>query len=190
MGGTGRIVTPPLLARARVLLAEGKVVGVPTDTVYGLAARRSATEALFRLKGRPPEKAIPVLVGSIAQARRLAVFTSSAQRLADAHWPGPITLVLATQPGAGTEARQTIGLRMPNHPLTVELLTIGGPLAVTSANPSGGTPARSDREAREMFGDQIELYLPGVCPGGVASTVIEILPDHDPKVLRPGPITL
>ena len=183
-------MTPPLLARARVLLAEGKVVGVPTDTVYGLAARRSATKALFQLKGRPSEKAIPVLVASIADAERLAVFPPVARQLAHDHWPGPLTLVLATQPGAGTEARQTIGLRMPNHPLTVELLTIGGPLAVTSANLSGGTPARSDREAREMFGDQVELYLPGVCPGRAASTVIEVLPDHPPRVLRAGPVTL
>ena len=183
-------MTPPLLARARVLLAEGKVVGVPTDTVYGLAARRSATEALFRLKGRPSEKAIPVLVGSIAQARRLAVFTSSAQRLADAHWPGPLTLVMGVRSEAEENAERTIGLRMPDHPLILDLLALCGPLAVTSANRSGESPARSDLQAQGTFGDQIALYLPGVCPGGVASTVIEVLTNRDPRVLRAGPVSL
>ncbi len=179
-----------LLERACTILAEGKVVGVPTDTVYGLATRRSARKQLFQLKGRPPSKAIPVLVGTMADGERLAVFPPAARQLAHEHWPGPLTLVLAIRPGVGTEARQTIGLRMPNHPLTVELLTTGGPLTVTSANLSGGAPARSDREAREMFGDQVELYLPGVCPGGAASTVIEVLPDHPPRVLRAGPVPL
>ena len=133
-------MTPPLLARARVLLAEGKVVGVPTDTVYGLATRRSATKGLFQLKGRPSEKAIPVLVASMADAERLAVFPPTARQLAHDHWPGPLTLVLATKPGGATEARQTVGLRMPNHPLTVELLTIGGPTRRHFCKPIGRHP--------------------------------------------------
>ncbi len=183
-------MSSPLLARACAILAEGKVVGVPTDTVYGLATRRSARKQLFQLKGRPSGKAIPVLVGTMADAEGLAVFPPIARRLAQFHWPGPLTLVLAVRPEVGTEARGTIGLRMPNHPLTRKLLTLGVPLAVTSANPSGGAPARSDEEAREMFGDNVELYLPGVCPGGAASTVIEVLTNQNPRVLRAGPVTL
>lgn len=183
-------MTSRLLARAGTLLTEGKVVGVPTDTVYGLATRRSATEALFRLKGRPPDKAIPVLVGSVAQARRLAVFTPTAERLADAHWPGPLTLVMGVRSEGKKSEETTVGLRMPDHPVILDLLAEWGPLAVTSANRSGENPAKSDLQAREIFGGQVEVYLPGVCPGGVASTVIAAMPGRDPRILRPGPITL
>lgn len=181
-------MTPPLATRARVLLTEGKVVGIPTDTVYGLAAHRWAQSELFRLKDRPADKAIPVLVGSMADALSSAAFPATARQLADAHWPGPLTLVLAVKPGAGNPDGLTIGLRMPDHPLTLDLLTLCGPLAVTSANRSGGVPALSDGEAQNTFGDQVEIYLPGICPGGVASTVIEVLPGQDPRILRAGPI--
>ena len=179
-----------LLDRARVLLAEGKVVGVPTDTVYGLAARLSAQQELFEVKGRPPEKAIAVLVGSVADALELAAFPPVARELADAHWPGPLTLVLSAERSTVDNGPKTVGLRMPDHPLALELLDLCGPLAVTSANRSGDSPAHSHTQARDIFGDRIELYLPGVCPGGVASTVIEALANCDPKVLRPGPVSL
>ena len=176
-------MSSPLLARAGDLLAEGRAVGVPTDTVYGLAAQRWATPELFRLKGRPGDKAIPVLVGSVADAQRLAVFTSVARRLAHRHWPGPLTLVLAA-------GGNTIGVRMPDHPSMLDLLSITGPLAVTSANRSGEPPALSARDAQQIFGEEVPCYLPGVCPGGVSSTVIEALPGRAPRVLRPGPVTL
>ena len=172
------------------MLAEGKAVGVPTDTVYGLATHHWAQQELFRLKGRPADKAIPVLVGSIDDALSIAVFPPIARELAEAHWPGPLTLVLAVENSDGNRSGNTVGLRMPDHHLTLELLDLCGPLAVTSANRSGGSPARSDREAQEVFGAQVEVYLPGVCPGGLASTVIEALPGRDPRILRTGPVTL
>lgn len=183
-------MTSPLLARARDLLARGKVVGVPTDTVYGLAAHHSTQRELSLLKGRPAGKPIPVLVGSVADADRLAVFPPVARELAAAHWPGPLTLVLAARNPDGDHGGPTVGLRMPDHPLTLELLDQCGPLAVTSANRSGDAPARSDREAQGIFGEEIEFYLPGVCPGGVASTVIRVLPGREPDVLRAGPVSL
>ncbi len=183
-------MTNPLLGRARQLLAEGRVVGIPTDTVYGLAAHLPAQRALFEVKGRPPEKAIAVLVGSVADALQMAVFPPVARQLADAHWPGPLTLVLTSRGSAVNSGPETVGLRMPDHPVALELLNLCGPLAVTSANRSGDSPAHSHREAQDIFGDRIELYLPGECPGGVASTVIEALADCDPKVLRPGPVSL
>ena len=181
-------MTPLPLARARDLLADGRAVGVPTDTVYGLATHHSAQQELFRLKGRPAGKPIPVLVGSVTDALDLAVFPPLARQLAEAHWPGPLTLVLATRSDA--DLAPTVGLRMPDHPLTLELLNLCGPLTVTSANRSGQPPARSDHEARAIFGAEIEVYLPGVCPGGVASTVIETLPDQPLRVLREGPVGL
>ena len=183
-------MTTPPLARARALLAEGKVVGLPTDTVYGLATHLSAQQELFEVKGRPPEKAIAVLVGSVADALELAVFPPIARDLADTHWPGPLTLVLSSRSSTVDNGPKTVGLRMPDHPLSLELLNLCGPLAVTSANRSGDPPAHSHTQAREIFGGRIELYLPGVCPGGVASTVIEALVNRDPRVLRPGPISL
>ena len=183
-------MTTPLLARARAVLAEGKVVGVPTDTVYGLATRFSSQQKLFEVKGRPPEKAIAVLVGSVADALELAVFPPVARELADAHWPGPLTLVLSSRSSTVENCRKTVGIRMPDHTLALDLLNLCGPLAVTSANRSGDSPAHSDLQAQDIFGDRIELYLPGVCPGGVASTVIEVLTNRDPRVLRPGPINL
>lgn len=183
-------MTSPLLARARALLAEGKVVGMPTDTVYGLAAHLSAQQELFEVKGRPPEKAIAVLVGSVADALGLAVFPPVARELADLHWPGPLTLVLSARRPRADNGPKTVGLRMPDHPLALELLELCGPLAVTSANRSGDSPAHSHLEAQDIFGDRMELYLPGVCPGGVASTVIEILPGRPPLILREGPLSL
>lgn len=183
-------MTSSLLVRVGALLAEGTVVGTPTDTVYGLAAHRWAQSELFRLKGRPADKAIPVLVGSVTDAVDLAVFPALAQELAESHWPGPLTLVLAVRRADGYQGGHTVGIRMPDHPLTLDLLNLCGPLAVTSANRSGDPPARSDHEAREIFGVQVGHYLPGVCPGGVASTVIEALPDRNPRILREGPVTL
>ncbi|MDE0130707.1 MAG: L-threonylcarbamoyladenylate synthase [bacterium] len=183
-------MTTRLLDRARALLAEGKVVGVPTDTVYGLATHLSAQQELFAVKGRPPDKAIAVLVGSVADAMEMALFPRVARELADAHWPGPLTLVVSSKGSTEEDGPTTVGLRMPDHPVALELLNLCGPLAVTSANRSGDSPAHSHVEARDVFGDRIELYLPGLCPGGVASTVIEALANRQPKVLRPGPISL
>lgn len=177
-------MTSSPIARACAVLDEGRAVGVPTDTVYGIAARRCAQRELFRLKGRPEGKAIPILVGSAADAERLAIFTPVARRLASRHWPGPLTLVLAA------DGENTIGVRMPDHPSILQLLSATGPLAVTSANRSGQPPALSERQARLVFGEEITLYLPGECPGGVSSTVIESLPDRALRILRPGPVTL
>ena len=183
-------MTSSLIARACRVLDQGKAVGVPTDTVYGLAAHRWAQRELFRLKGRPDDKPIPVLVGSVADAQRLAVFTPLARRLARQHWPGPVTLVLEAQAEASQPGAETIGIRMPDQPLALDLLQRCGPLAVTSANLSDQAPAGSDLQAREIFEAGVEIYLPGVCPGGVASTVIESLPGRKPRVLRAGPVSL
>ncbi len=183
-------MTSSLIARACRVLDQGKAVGVPTDTVYGLAAHRWAQRELFRLKGRPDDKPIPVLVGSVADAEGLAVFTPLARRLAEQHWPGAVTLVLAAQDDVSQPGAETIGLRMPDQPLALDLLQRCGPLAVTSANISDQAPAGSDLQAREVFGAGVKIYLPGVCSGGVASTVIESLPGRKPRVLRAGPVSL
>jgi tRNA threonylcarbamoyl adenosine modification protein (Sua5/YciO/YrdC/YwlC family) len=175
-------------------LKQGRVVGVPTDTLYGLAVdpfNQDALGRVFELKGRPGVKPLAILVASIDQAMSLAMFTDRALDLADEHWPGALTLVvprLDTAPDwLGDHGRRTIGLRCPDHPVALELLAESGPLAVTSANLTGGTAALDDDEARALFGDDVAVYLEGEAPGGRASTIID-LTEPDPLVLRKGPV--
>jgi tRNA threonylcarbamoyl adenosine modification protein (Sua5/YciO/YrdC/YwlC family) len=176
-------------------LREGEIVGVPTDTLYGLAAdpyRQDALETIFVLKGRPQVKPLAILVASIEQAIDLAMFTDRALDLADEHWPGALTLVVprlsATPEWLGHRERRTIGLRCPDHPTALELLEASGPLAVTSANVSGQAAALNDAEARALFGDAVAVYLGGEAPGGRASTIVD-LTEPEPLVLREGPVT-
>jgi L-threonylcarbamoyladenylate synthase len=175
-------------------LREGEVVGMPTDTVYGLAVdpfNVEAIERLYVLKGREGNKPLALLVASIDQAMSLASFTDQALDLADEHWPGGLTLVLPRLAGApdwlGDTARRTIGLRCPDHDVALELLEKAGPLAVTSANTTGGAAAVDDGEAEDIFGDEIAVYLEGEAPGGQASTIID-LTEPSPLVLRRGPV--
>lgn len=175
-------------------LRRGQIVGVPTDTLYGLAAdpfKEDALEAIFRLKGRPQEKPMALLVASVEQGMTLASFTDRAHELAEAHWPGALTLVLprlATAPTwLGDRERKTIGLRCPDHPVARALLEVAGPLAVTSANLSGDEAVVDDVEADELFGDAVAVYLEGAAPGGKASTIIDLTAPA-PLTLRRGPV--
>lgn len=175
-------------------LRRGEIVGVPTDTLYGLAAdpyQQDALEAIFVLKGRPQVKPLAILVASIDQAMSLAMFTDHALDLADEHWPGALTLVIPKLQSApewlGHRERRTIGLRCPGHPVALELLEASGPLAVTSANISDQAAAVDDVGARDLFGDAVAVYLEGEAPGGVASTIID-LTEPEPLVLRKGPV--
>ena len=175
-------------------LRRGQIVGVPTDTLYGLAAdpfKEDALEAIFRLKGRPQEKPMALLVASLEQGMTLASFTDQALDLAEEHWPGALTLVLPRLDTApewlGDRERRTIGLRCPDHPVALELLEVTGPLAVTSANLSGDEVVIDDVEASELFGDAVAVYLEGAAPGGRASTIID-LTEPAPLTLRKGPV--
>ncbi len=175
-------------------LRAGGIVGIPTDTVYGLAVdpyRQDTLETLFDLKGRPLDKPFALLVASIEQAMSLARFTDDALDLADRFWPGGLTLVLTRLPDAplwlGHRTRRTIGLRCPDHPVALELLRTAGPLVVTSANRAGEETVRDDAAARAIFGDVVALYLEGFAPGGMASTIID-LTEPTPLVLRKGPV--
>ncbi len=176
-------------------LRRGEIVGVPTDTVYGLAAdpfQQDALESIFVLKGRPQVKPLAILVASMEQAIGLAMFTDRALDLADTHWPGALTLIVprlaATPTWLGHSERRTIGLRCPDSPVTLRLLERSGPLAVTSANVSGQPAALDDEEARALFGDAVSVYIEGSAPGGVASTVLD-LTEPEPLVVRRGPIS-
>ncbi|HEX2368749.1 MAG TPA: L-threonylcarbamoyladenylate synthase [Acidimicrobiia bacterium] len=175
---------------------SGQVVGVPTDTVYGIGvdpANEAAFARLYEIKGRPSDKPISLMVGSLAQAAGLVSLTVEAVELASRHWPGPLTLVARTNrplpDWVGDPASSTVGVRVPDHPGLLGLLAETGPLAVTSANLSGAPPVMDHEEAQAVFGEAVAVYLPGRCPGGVASTVVDVT-GLTPRMLRLGPVTL
>jgi tRNA threonylcarbamoyl adenosine modification protein (Sua5/YciO/YrdC/YwlC family) len=185
-----------MIKQALVALTRDEVIGVPTDTVYGLAVNSYSPDALdrlFEVKGRPADRPVSVLVGSIEQAQKIVEFNGRARELAEAHWPGPLTLVLKRSDGVpdhvGDAATATIGVRMPKHQVALQMLTEAGPLLVSSANRSGEAPAVDSAAAEEMFGDLIEFYLPGAAGAGESSTVVDLTGD-EPIVLRAGPIAI
>jgi L-threonylcarbamoyladenylate synthase len=172
---------------------RGELVVLPTDTVYGIGTRPDrpeATAALFAAKGRPRDLELPVLVASLASAAEIARVDERAERLASELWPGALTLVLPrtgeSRPWDLGGDAETIGVRVPHHPLALALLRGTGPLAVTSANRSGSrTPSTCD-ELQAVFGDAVSVYLCEEMPViGWASTVVD-LAHGEPAILRLG----
>lgn len=175
-------------------LGRGEIVGLPTDTLYGLAVdpfREEAIEAMHVLKDRDIRKPLALLVASIEQAMQVAELTDRALELADQHWPGGLTMVLRRLKTApdwiGDSHARTVGVRCPDHEVALELLRRTGPLAVTSANLSGRHSAVDESEAEDQFGDAVSVYVAGTAPGGQASTVID-LTSPTPLILRAGPV--
>lgn len=188
---------PRWLDAALAHLARGGVVALPTDTVYGLAASLQGpegTERILRLKGRPAEKALPVLVSSLSRAEGYGFsFSDGARRLALRYWPGPLTLVLPRPPSLPTwfaPGLSTTALRVPGHGVALALLEAAGWLAVTSANRSGGPEALSAGEVAAVFSGEDDLFVVdgGPSPGGRASTVVDAT-GGTPRVLRRGPLS-
>jgi L-threonylcarbamoyladenylate synthase len=182
------------LAAAAAALAEGRIVGVPTDTVYGIAVdpfSEEAVRALFLAKDRPGVVPIPILAADPAQAARIGVLEGGAATAAAVHWPGALTLVVPRAPGlpdwVGHAVSGSVGIRVPDHPKALALLRLAGPLAVTSANRTGFPPAADDRAARAALGSAVAVYLDGSGAGGPASTVVD-LTGAEPHVLREGPV--
>lgn len=185
-----------MIEEALAAIVDGQVVGLPTDTVYGIGAdpfNPDAIALLFELKGRPAHKPVGILVATVDQAAEIAVIEGAALELASRHWPGALTLVVTPKvvmaDWVGDRHARTIGVRVPDHPVALELLTRTGPLAVTSANVSGEAEAMSDREARAVFGDRVAVYLEGWAPGGAASTVVDVT-GPGAVVLREGPVEI
>ena len=185
----------PGIEEAVAALEAGRIVGVPTDTVYGIAAdlfAEDAVKALFTAKDRPQVMPIPILASDAAQAARVGVLSDGALTAAAVHWPGALTLVVPRADGLpdwiGHADSGSVGLRVPDHPVTLALLAAAGPLAVTSANRSGYPPAADDRSARAALGDAVAVYLEGSGAGGAASTVVD-LTGVEPRVLRRGPVS-
>lgn len=178
------------------VLAAGGVVVLPTDTVYGLAAAASqpaAVARIFELKGRSADVPIAVLCTDAGQALALAgALGPTAARLAAAHWPGPLTLVLPRRADLDWELgqpRDTIGVRCPDHDLVRALAARVGPLATTSANRHGvPTPATATDAATSLTGP-VDLVVDGGHLHGTASTVVD-LASEPPRVLRQGELVV
>jgi L-threonylcarbamoyladenylate synthase len=173
-------------------LAVADIVGLPTDTVYGLAAdpfRAGATDRLFVLKRRPRVVELPVLVADEAQALALTVAVpDAALRLMATYWPGPLTLVLPRRPDLNAdlgEDDETIGVRCPAHPVPRALCQAVGPLATTSANRHGEPPATTAAQLADVFGAGVELILDAGPCRGAPSTVVDCT-GRQPRLLREG----
>jgi tRNA threonylcarbamoyl adenosine modification protein (Sua5/YciO/YrdC/YwlC family) len=176
-------------------VTSGELVVLPTDTVYGLgvnAFEPAAVTELLRVKGRGRDTPVPVLVGSWSTIDGLVSSVEERTRnLVEAFWPGGLTLVVRHAPSLNWDlgdANGTVAVRMPLHPVAIELLETTGPMAVSSANRHGQPPAQTAFEAREQLGDDVAVYLEdGQVPGGVASTIVDVT-DARPRILRLGAI--
>jgi len=183
------------IKRTKILLEEGELVALPTETVYGLAADARndlAVAKVFDAKGRPSFNPLIVHVSDLAQVETLAEMSSMARKLAGAFWPGPLTMVLPLRKGHGLSALvsaglPTVAIRMPAHPLMRAVLqTFGGPIAAPSANPSGGISATSAEHVADGLGDRIAAVLDGGPSAvGLESTILAPT-DTGTRLLREG----
>ena len=185
---------PSALREAAAAMLSGGIVGLPTETVYGIGVvpRPEALAAVIAAKQRPEEKGIALLIDGLDQVDGLVEVAPPARRLAARYWPGALTLVLPLVrpelvPEAVTGGRDTVGLRIPDHAVPRALARELGPIAVTSANRSGEPPAQTPEELIASVGHSLALVLDdGPVRGGVASTVVAVDRGGGLEVLREG----
>jgi L-threonylcarbamoyladenylate synthase len=184
------------ITSAAAAVKNGGLVVLPTDTVYGVGAdafSSTAVAALLAAKGRGRDMPVPVLVGSWRTIDGLALSVSTSMRnLIRAFWPGALSLVVRQAPSVQWDlgdARGTVMLRMPLHPVALELLREVGPMAVSSANISGRPPAVDAENAREQLGDLVDVYLDGGPSERQAASTILDLTAPEPRILRSGPVS-
>jgi L-threonylcarbamoyladenylate synthase len=181
------------LREAASAVRRGELVVLPTDTVYGIGADAFSAEAvgdLLAAKGRGRHMPTPVLVGSPNTLHGLVTdFTEQAWDLVDAFWPGGLTLVARHQPSLQWDlgdSRGTVAVRMPLHPVAIELLTDTGPMAVSSANLTGHPAPQTCDAAQDMLGDSVTVYLDGgPTPDAVPSSIVDVT-GKEPVLLRAG----
>jgi len=189
---------PAALDAAADAIARGDIVGLPTETVYGLAVlpRMASLAALVAAKARPPDKGIALLIDSLDQVADLVDLPDAARRLAAACWPGALTMVLPLRVGVVlpdeiTGGRTTLGVRLPDHPVPRALARRLGPLAVSSANRSGEPDARTAGELLAAVGPALAVVIDdGPVRGGVPSTVVAVASDGGLTILRSGALDL
>jgi L-threonylcarbamoyladenylate synthase len=184
------------IPRALEILKAGGLVAFPTDTVYGVGALAfdgKAVESIYAAKDRPVEKAIPVLIGDPDDLEKVGIhIPASAHKLVSRFWPGPLTILVPkrTDLPESVSTTSTVGVRVPDHVVARALLRAAGPMAVTSANISGGQSPVSAEEVYEQLDGRIDLILNGgKTQGGVPSTLVDCT-TSELKVLREGPISL
>lgn len=174
-------------------ILNDEIVGIPTETVYGIGVNPNsqiAVNKIFQLKERDEDKPLSILISSFYDIHKLGV-TSTIPEVVELYWPGPLTIIVETtlefSDGVGTKSPNSIGIRVPDNESAIELLKVTGPLAVTSANISGDEDIKSDIDAENIFGDSIQHYIKGEALHGSGSTIID-LREEDVKILREGPL--
>ncbi len=191
------LVRPDAIDAAARAVQAGQLVVLPTDTVYGIGADAFDTTAvtdLLAAKGRGRDMPVPVLVGSWSTIDGLVTYVPAQTRsLIEAFWPGGLTLVVEHAPSLAWDlgdSRGTVAVRMPLHPVALELLERTGPMAVSSANRSGQAAARTAEEAQDQLAGSVQVYLDGgPATVGVASTIVDVTTET-PRVLREGAVTV
>ncbi len=184
-----------LLQKAITAAQDGKLIIYPTDTQYALGCTLTHPQTihrLFNLKKRPKNLALPVAVATIKEISSIARITPQQEQIAHTFLPGPLTMVLPKQPTVPPEvtaSSNTIAVRIPNHPITLQLLEKTGPLVITSANRHGQKPYEDITDIQHQFGDEIAVYLPGGTLNQPPSTIVDFT-HKPPQLLRSGPISL
>ena len=175
------------------LLKNDQIVGIPTETVYGIGVNpfsHAAVENLFKIKERDDTKPLSLLIHSFSDIHKLDI-TTEIPEVVELYWPGPLTVVVeikdAFPKGIGTSNPNSIALRVPENQVALNLLKQTGPLAVTSANISGQDDVSNHIEAMQIFGNDVSAYLEGEAIHGDGSTVVDLRVDGG-KILRQGPL--
>jgi tRNA threonylcarbamoyl adenosine modification protein (Sua5/YciO/YrdC/YwlC family) len=175
------------------LLKNDQIVGIPTETVYGIGVNpfsHAAVENLFKIKERDDTKPLSLLIHSFSEIHKLDI-TTEIPEVVKLYWPGPLTVVVeikdAFPKGIGTSNPNSIGIRVPENQVALNLLKQTGPLAVTSANISGQDDVSNHIEAKQIFGNDVSAYLEGEAIHGDGSTVVDLRVDGG-KILRQGPL--
>ena len=172
---------------------DNQIIGIPTETVYGLGVdpySQIAIEKLFKIKERDDTKPISLLIHSFTEIHKLNISTEIPE-IVELYWPGPLTIVVeVNEPflsGIGTTNPNSVGIRVPENTLAIELLKKTGPLAVTSANISGTNESKNHMEAEKIFRASVAAYLEGEAVYGDGSTVVDLRVEGG-KILRQGPL--
>jgi L-threonylcarbamoyladenylate synthase len=199
--GASSFIYPPTEANIRFfasVLKRGGVVGIPTETVYGLAGlalNETACRSIFEIKGRPLMDPLIVHAANLQMVRELAEVPPLAERINENFWPGPLTLILRKKPVVPdlvTAGKKTVAVRIPGHPVARSLIgELGEPLAAPSANPFGYISPSTPQHVASSFGAKLPFIIDGgPCEIGLESTILDLTPDDHVEILRPGAVSL
>lgn len=188
-----KIFEEKIVPRMVDILKKGGIIALPTETVYGLVAdafNEEAVQKIYRIKGRAPEKPLPIFISNIKDVcRYVEELPDSAHKIMEAFWPGPLTIILSKKEGLKFPFQNTtLGFRIPQHPVPLAILKVYGILVSTSANVSGGKETVSAEEVKEIFGDSIDLILDGGSTKLQEPSTVVDCTGSLPKIVREGKI--